>query len=669
MYTTGQFVATDKSKPGFYTQLKTSSENRTYSAIGVVSIMAAVNAIPVWPEDEFLVITSSNIGQKLAHVVFEDDKIIRELISEILMHSNTVIIHCVKSFDKNKPTENDKRYGFIYDDTKKETIAKLIDNRKNTQNELIGYSPTDSATLGPAGFKITMERVKGDGDTEKIVVSTIIDGKVVSGEIASYAPGKNTYDVTLASAKEEGSLSIPIEVQVYKDSSGKHFEFTSKKTYSCIYGGYPDDKATKDAEGYAYSVMMDSVLKTITVNESDEQVVEETTGKGQLMLKFTGSEDQSGFNYIEVKGLNQGSKITLYRADFYPEYNITAIIDRDLIDTDDTLEKAIDRLGMGDTLVKLGDGSADPHFYQSTTNNSFIIPLVFGFQPRSYLDLLKGFAESMLQHNSAIAYLTNWSEDLSSGYTLEQKGKAYKDVQHLIGEKIVTLDLPTQLLMDQDRVALAEGETEAMNIGFTHPCLISLRSCSHGAKDGYSMQVGAWVAGALAGCGPSETIMARKYNGSIVQFRSKMKQEDVEKSDAEGLLVFHRELGETMIYLDRSSFINGNEKSYLSDIGDRTQYNNAFTRNQTIRLVNSIKSQVRTLFLTKYITSTLNDLTLITLESDVLSILESISLTGAISRPVMSDVSASKVDSRSAQLNVKVVINQTMEILYLLLEV
>jgi hypothetical protein len=675
MYTTGQFTSTDKSLPGFYSSIKTRDLTRGYSPYGVVSIIAAVNTIPEWPIEGYIAVTASNKAQSLAGVIFEDDQVINSLISEILIYANTVIVHCVKSFDATKTSTTTKRYGAIFDDLTNTIAAHVTD--------AVDYNPA-TATLGPAGFRIVLERGKAENAQNTVdAYATMDDGVILTAQITNYTFSKDT------PANNKFTLAFTIPKQIDTDTSSPthgeeipvqdgfpvgapEYSFSVevdliqdlkiKKTYTVILGGVPSEQAKEDPNGYAYSMMM---------SYTD---AETHTTKGQLKLRFSGSENKTGFNFIHIRGHKQGNRITLYRSDFSPIFNVTAIKDAKFDDTYKTIGDIIPLLQMDDTLEIIGEnvGTAG-HFNQPLDNVSYYIPLVFGHTQKSFNETLQSFIDNMQHHNAAIAYITQWPDEITTdNYTLAVKKKAYQDVQMKILKRIIELDLPTQLLMDEDRLPLvhsttpAENETEITALTLNHPYLISMRSGSHGTN-GHSMMLGAWVAGALAGCNPQESIMARKYDGSIAKYRATLNQKDIEKTDELGLLVFHQELGVPMIYLDRSAFIT--VERIPNDVGDVVKYPPSFRRNQVVRVANTVKSEIRSLFLTKYITRTLDGLTIMSLQGDVINILNSIATTGAIQRPEADDVSAEKLGPVSVLVKTRLVINQTLEILYLEMEV
>jgi hypothetical protein len=297
------------------------------------------------------------------------------------------------------------------------------------------------------------------------------------------------------------------------------------------------------------------------------------------------------------------------------------------------------------------------------------------------MKILESFTDSMQYHNAAIAYLANWSDAIVDAqqldteleqvrnYDLAYKREIYRACQTMPLKRVVNLALQTQIFADEDRAPMSEGESETTPLTLNHPYLISLRSGSIGnnpdnaGQEGHSVLIGAWVAGLLAACGPHETVMARKYSGSVAQYRAPLHQSEVEQSDGLGLMVFHRELGNPMVYLDRTTFIDND--SLPPEVGDNTKYPPSFRRNQVVRVSNHIKYEIRSIFLNKYITRTLDGLTLMTLQTDIINMLNTLASTGAIQRPDINDIQVDKHSENSILVKIHIVINQTLEILYL----
>jgi hypothetical protein len=635
MYTTGPFITETEEKPGVYTKISKTTPVTGYSSIGVVSIMATIKYSTPNIENGVIRVTKDTMAQALNEVYFDNDDEIKAIISEILVHSHTVLVCCVQTYSKTASTIT-KRYGDIIQDGVK---IGTIEEKSN-------YNYSES---NPPGFMIRFDPGK-TGSGSPIGVSVVNMDKVAATTLGTPAvdPTSNTTTYELK-IKFDGSTDIVFTITIDSGSDLK-----TKPAHAIVGGVSPAVSKDANSKGYAYAFDIGPSANPI-------KCVYERTG---------GYNKDTGYFYIHIHTDARGAgQVEFHNLDTKPVFK-DQVVKSAPVSADMKLHDVLSRLSIKD-LKMTGESSFT---ISRTASTEIVIPLMHGFEPLGYEDRVANvFVPQMTQSPSAIAYLHEWGDGLSdtdktSDAALKTRCRA---IQATVAKHIIKNDLPTQLLMDEDRYLVIPDTTGS--IGWNHPCIINMQLSDPGDfksddSGGKSVKVGAWSAGLLAGCGYTSSAMARIYDGSIQNYITKTTQDRVEKSLNRGTFVFHREINQTMVYVDRSSYKSAIE---IPSDWERNshQYTDAFKRNHTVRVINAIKDQVRSIFFTRYIGQPLDHVTLASLETDVVTVLSDMATSRAIEYPSTNDVKATKVSSTSVKIECKIELIQLAEILYFVLEV
>jgi hypothetical protein len=237
-------------------------------------------------------------------------------------------------------------------------------------------------------------------------------------------------------------------------------------------------------------------------------------------------------------------------------------------------------------------------------------------------DIRNVVKEAITTEPTDILYVYDWKYY----YETSNEEPNYQDiveawVQFAIDNFDATL---TQLVIDYDLVSrkdLENDNTEELNPPASHPAIIAL----HSNQSWDSEIIGGWVAGMCAGCSPSGSLTAQTY-GATVPYTQIPDQPTVEKWYNNRFMSFHKDLGNTMIYVDRNAY-DGKQAAGGKEFSVPMQ------RNQGVRIESSILRQLRSYFLTTILGKlSVTESSINSIHSEVIRILDDLTARGAIQK-------------------------------------
>lgn len=269
------------------------------------------------------------------------------------------------------------------------------------------------------------------------------------------------------------------------------------------------------------------------------------------------------------------------------------------------------------------------------------------------------FMPTIGKTQATVAFYVPYESDFGEGRDAARRVYQYIQKQYVENAKFFCPS--AQLVMDETCLdGCDEWDENTQSLTISSPVCVSLAGDSRGGVN--SLRNSAYMAGILARCGITRSATAYPYpGGRDLQLYG---QKVIEHMLTEGVMTWHSHAGDLMVYIDASSYREGQ----LSI--DGAKYPKAFERNLPVRAVNMFRYMASENFIAHYFEQNRYGSAVETIIiADLMRILDTLAYYDVIQEPEAGDITVSRVSARTYSAEVKLNMINPVEVLLITLEV